>query len=96
MSFFLDPDHLADLHKSGLAPNTIERLKCSSVVPSSLNSLGAKYRDVTSAYKIPYWNLDGTMNGFERWKLFPHYYRPASHVVQPPSLLVGCLPYALP
>lgn len=71
MSLFLPPEHLTDLQKSGLTPNTIERLKYSSVVPSSLNSLGGKYRDVTSAYKLPYFTLAGEINGFERLKLFP-------------------------
>ncbi len=67
----LHPDHLADLKKSGLEDNTITKLAFSAVVPDRLNKLGPKCHAVTSAYKIPYWNLDGTMNGFERLKLFP-------------------------
>ena len=67
----LSPDHLADLQKSGLTPNTIEQLKYSSVVPSSLNSLGPKYRDVTSAYDLPYFTLAGEIYGFKRLRLFP-------------------------
>ena len=96
----LHPDHLADLKKSGLENNTITKLAFSAVVPSRLNKLGAKYKAVSSAYKIPYWNLGGTMNGFERLKLFPplidrkghttKYYQPPGtdpHLYLPPLLV---------
>jgi len=78
----LSSDHLADLKKSGLEDNTIARLAFSAVVPSRLNKLGAKCQAVTSAYEIPYWNLDGTMNGFERFKLFPTIKDKAGHSVK--------------
>jgi hypothetical protein len=63
----LHPDHLADLHASGLSEDTIERLAFESVRPSDLKGL----EGVRSAYRIPYFTIGGVRNGFSRLKLFP-------------------------
>jgi hypothetical protein len=62
----LHPDHLADLRKSDLSDESIKVLRIQSVRPHEINMA-----DVTSAYRIPYFHLDGTVNCFERWKLLP-------------------------
>ena len=51
----LHPDHLADLRKSGLSDDTIVALGICSVRPTDLKGLDG----VTSAYRIPYWTIDG-------------------------------------
>ncbi len=78
----LDPIHLADLRTSGLSDETIAQLQISSVVPSSLNKLGPKFHAVTSAYRIPYFDLSGETNDFERLKLFPTIKDKAGHSVK--------------
>lgn len=62
----LAPEHREDLHRSGLSDQTIEALQVSSVRPQDITMPG-----VNSAYRIPYFNLDNTVNCFERQKLFP-------------------------
>src|SRR5688572_28430066 len=87
----LHPDHLTDLRKSDLSDESINALRVQSVRPHEI-----KLACVTSAYRIPYFNLDGTVNCFERWRLFPplktsggtqKYSQPSgtdSHVYLPP------------
>lgn len=62
----LAPDHLADLHASGLEDSTIALCGYESVRPQDIT-----IRGVESAYRLPYFTLDGTRNCIERWKLFP-------------------------
>lgn len=62
----LAPEHREDLKKSGLTDTTIEALQFAAVRPHDL-----KYREVESAYEIPYFDLSGKVNGFQRRKLFP-------------------------
>jgi len=62
----LHADHQADLRKSGLTDGTIARLGITSVRPHDI-----KIGGVSSAYRIPYWDLDGVLLDFERWRLFP-------------------------
>ena len=58
--------HVDDLHASGLSDETITLLQVEAVRPHDI-----KLARVTSAYKIPYFDLAGQKNCFERWKLFP-------------------------
>ncbi len=67
----LTPEHLEDLRKSGLSDTSIEILQIQAVRPHDIKIPGVK-----SAYRIPYFNLDGSINGFERWRLFPPVKRP--------------------
>ncbi|MEO8048502.1 MAG: DUF3854 domain-containing protein [Nitrospirota bacterium] len=62
----LTTEHLEDLKRSGLSDETIKLLRLDAIRPQDI-----KLRGVTSAMRIPYWNLDGSMNCFERSKLFP-------------------------
>lgn len=62
----LHPEHLADLHKSGLSVETIARLGIHAVCPHDLKLAG-----VLHAYRLPYFDLDGKPFDFERWRLFP-------------------------
>lgn len=62
----LAPEHLLDLRKSGLNDATIDTLCFEAVRPCDL-----KIKTVESAYSLPYFNLDGSVNCFQRWKLFP-------------------------
>jgi hypothetical protein len=91
----LAPEHLEDLYRSGLHDDTIRALFIAAVPPHELKHLPK----VTSAYALPYFNLDGSVNCFKRWKLFPSittvdghtqkYYQPAgtsTHVYLPPLL----------
>lgn len=88
----LSPDHLADLRRSELTDHTITALQFEAVPPSKLPVKAAE-----SAYAIPYFNLDGTLNGFARSKFVPpvkdaqghamKYYQPegsAPHLYLPP------------
>ncbi|MGD9728056.1 MAG: AAA family ATPase, partial [Nitrospiraceae bacterium] len=59
-------EHLDDLHRSGLSDDVILAMQCEAIRPSEITVSGAK-----SAYRIPYFTIDGTRNCFERWKLFP-------------------------
>jgi hypothetical protein len=63
----LHPDHLADLRKSGLGEETIAAMQCESVRPQDIKNLSG----VKTAYRLRYFNLDGSRNCVERWKLFP-------------------------
>jgi hypothetical protein len=62
----LAPEHLADVRRSGLSDSSIAACELESVSPGDL-----KLKGVESAYRIPYFNLDGTRNCAERWKLVP-------------------------
>lgn len=62
----LAPDHLTDLHKSGLSDATIAACLFKSLRPHDI-----KLKAVESAYAIPYFDLNGKENCFSRWKLFP-------------------------
>jgi putative DNA primase/helicase len=62
----LAPEHLADLRASGLTDETIDALQVEAVRPADINIKGA-----TSAYTLPYFNFDGSVNCFARRKLFP-------------------------
>lgn len=62
----LAPEHLADLRASGLTDDTIEVCQFKAVPPNKLRIL----MGIESAYEIPYFYVNGTLNGFSRWKLF--------------------------
>ncbi len=62
----LAPEHLDDLRRSGLSDATIEALHFEAVRPHDI-----KIKGVESAYSIPYFNVDGSVNCFKRRKLFP-------------------------
>ena len=66
--------HVDDLHASGLSDETITLLQVEAVRPHDI-----KLARVTSAYKIPYFDLAGQKNCFERWKLFPPITTPDGH-----------------
>jgi hypothetical protein len=59
-------EHLEDLRKSGLTDETIVQLGIVDCPPDSI-----KINGVTSAYTIPYYDLDGAPSGFSRYRLFP-------------------------
>jgi hypothetical protein len=71
----LHPDHVADLRRSGLTNATIERCRFEAVPPSELNTLAG----VNHAYRVPYFLLDGSVNGFIRLRLFPPRQTPDGH-----------------
>ena len=85
-------EHLADLKKSGLTELSIQQLQYQAVPPSQLP------KGVESAYALPYFNLDGSVNCFQRMKLFPpvktdhgtlRYWQPPNtspHLYVPPLL----------
>jgi hypothetical protein len=62
----LSADHLADLRASGLSEDTITALGFQAVRPADI-----PVREAHSAYRIPYFNLDGSLNCFHRLKLVP-------------------------
>lgn len=62
----LHPDHLADLRKSGLTDETITRCQFESVRPKEV-----PFKQVESAYRLPYFTLMGERDEFERMRLFP-------------------------
>ena len=75
----LHPDHAADLHKSGLTPETIAAMGVYSVPPANiLRMLGWNPKEVQSALAFPY---PGT-NGFGRLKVFPAYKDQRGHAVK--------------
>jgi hypothetical protein len=90
MMAVLAPAHLEDLQKkSGLSDETIARLGYASVRPEELKHL----RGVESAYTVPYFNVDGSVNCASRLKLFPPITTPDGHTQKyyqapgsPPSL----------
>lgn len=59
-------EHLEDLRRSGLSDNAIAELQIEAIGPGDIKIPG-----VASAYRLPYFNLDGSTNCFERWRLFP-------------------------
>ena len=67
MSLVLAPEHCEDLKKSGLTDATVEKMQVKAVRPHEIKAL----RGVESAYEIPYFTADGSVNGFARTKLFP-------------------------
>ncbi len=62
----LAAEHLEDLRRAGLSDATVEALYFRAVRPHDI-----KIQGVESAYSIPYFNVNGSLNCFERWKLFP-------------------------
>ena len=62
----LSPDMLADLRRSGLTDDTITLMACNGIRPKELPLNGA-----VSAYQLPYFNLDGSVNCFSRLKFVP-------------------------
>lgn len=86
-------EHLDDLKKSGLTDDSIALLRYAAVPPHQI-----KLRGVESAYSLPYFTLDGSVNGFQRRKLFPpvkssngtmRYWQPSNtspHLYLPPLL----------
>ena len=62
----LSPDMLADLWRSGISDDTIARMLYKGVNPKDLPIEGA-----VSAYRLPYFNLDGSVNCFSRLKFVP-------------------------
>ena len=89
----LAPEHRADLDKSGLTDATIALMKVSAIPPDEIKLCG-----VSSAYVLPYFNLDGSVNCFQRMKLLPpvktdhgtmRYWQPPNtspHLYLPPLL----------
>lgn len=67
MELALDPEHLQDLRKSGLSNETIRRLCISAIRPHDLR----RFSGVNSAYSIPYFSMNGEVDGFDRVRLFP-------------------------
>ena len=67
----LAAEHRADVARSGLTEEILAALQIESVRPQDLTVPGAQ-----SAYRIPYFTIDGTRNCFERWRLFPVLKRP--------------------
>jgi hypothetical protein len=63
----LAPEHLQDLRASGLTDEVIAALEIEAVRPHDLR----KFPGVTSAYRLPYFDLNRQKNCFERWRLFP-------------------------
>lgn len=74
MSRPLAPEHLSDLRRSGLTDATIESLEFEAVPPGKIKLPG-----VESAYRLPYFGLDGTRTDFDRWKMFPPIKTPDGH-----------------
>jgi hypothetical protein len=71
---FLDPEHLADLHRSGLSNETIRRQKIRTVPPHMIDQLLAfPAPKVTSAYLIPFADPLGGWMDHVRMKVFPSY-----------------------
>lgn len=66
----LHPEAAIDLRKSGISESSIERCGLASVRPESLKKLGVKYRDVQHATEFAYFDTDGTLRDFSRFKLF--------------------------
>ena len=62
----LHPDHIADLQRSGLTGKVLSELAIADVRPHDITVQG-----VRSAYRIPFFDIDGTQTGFERQRLFP-------------------------
>jgi hypothetical protein len=59
-------EHIADLKACGLTDATISALRFKSLCPADI-----PVRNAQSAYELPYFNADGTVNCFTRVKLFP-------------------------
>lgn len=91
----LHPEALADLQKSGLSADTIDRCGLTSVRPADLKA--CTIPGVVHALSFPYYSLDGTVSDSSRWKLFydgdqgdrPKYWQPKGSDPRPylPSLL---------
>ncbi len=62
----LAPEHLADLHGSGLNDDWVKAMHCESIRPKELPVKSAE-----SGYRIPYPHLNGSMSRFYRDKLVP-------------------------
>lgn len=62
----LHDDHLQDLKKSGLSAASISRLGFKALRPHDIKLPG-----VETAYSIPYFDMEGRVNGFSRQRLFP-------------------------
>lgn len=63
----LAQEHREDLRRSGLDDEAVKACEFESVRPHDFKGL----KGVESAYRLPYFNLDGTRNCAERLKLFP-------------------------
>ncbi len=62
------PEHLQDLQKSGLRPETISEMRCRSILREGVKAhLGFGYSDIQSLLCLPYNNG----SGFHRDKVFP-------------------------
>jgi hypothetical protein len=71
---FLDPDHLADLRRSGLTDETIRRHRIRTVPPHMIpHLLGFDPPAVQSAYIIPFPDSRGWFIDHIRVKVFPPY-----------------------
>ena len=89
----LAPEHRADLVKSGLTDATVSKIHVAGAAPSE-----AKRHGADSACVFPYFNVDGSVNCFQRMKLFPpvktdhgtlRYWQPPNtspHLYLPPLL----------
>src|SRR5262249_31984835 len=68
----LTPEHWQGLRKSGVTDDTIARAQLHGLCPRDIDRMGDKIkRHATSALVIPYFDMTGKKNGFERRKLFP-------------------------
>lgn len=66
MNRSLDPAHIADLRQSGLTDSTIDLMHCEAVRPKEI-----PIESALSAYRLSYFNIDGTLNCFSRLKFVP-------------------------
>jgi Protein of unknown function (DUF3631)/Domain of unknown function (DUF3854) len=72
MDVHLHPDHLADLHRSGLTAPTIAMMGCRSVRPADIDKLlKGGLKGIESALEFPYPSLTPSSVGFSRYKLWP-------------------------
>jgi len=70
----LHPEHLADLHKSGLSDETIDKACIYTVLPGQINKIMGWNAPVSSLLAFPYPGTD-----FTRYKLFPPLERKDGH-----------------
>jgi hypothetical protein len=65
-SLALSSEHYEDLKQSGLEDKTIARLAFGDVLRRQIT-----IPQIQSAYRIPYFSMEGTEIQYERWRLFP-------------------------
>jgi len=78
-----DPQHFADLQRSGLNDEMIKAMAVYSARPADIPKLiGWNPEEVKSALVFPYFGPDGKSNGFSRIKSFPAYLDKNGHKVK--------------